>query len=380
MNYEKLSLINKKFKTEDKEILIYHGKNEIISDELFELINKIETVDVKDSLKNISEKIECLIGENQLFIKSKLQKENSKIDYYFINVGNIHENIFYPSLLIYFNKKENFDEIITYFQTKSFSQFFRNCDLLYQSSFDIINSNSENVGKIRKIDSLPDELRNIIEDPFTKKSQSSKLLQLIIYFKQFEKRKNSQIKPNEEQDVFCIGRDYIYFMKYLNNYNVINNYINQNNEIQEIMKNNSNKSIGELSDLIIGKFDIKTMIKINEGKTKDKFQSYDKQYYSQHVTINKRLDFNFVNNFYLLNKEMYILLKEGFYFEYEYFIGENKIFLPKPKQKVILVYNISNYSNEINLELILCFDNSIDSSLTYIKENGFKKFKELNLF
>lgn len=144
------------------------------------------------------------------------------------------------------------------------------------------------------------------------------------------------------------------------------------------MKNNSNKSIDELSDLIIGKFDIKTMIKINEGKTKDKFQSYDKQYYSQHVTINKRLDFNFVNNFYLLNKEMYILLKEGFYFEYEYFIGENKIFLPKPKQKVILVYNISNYSNEINLELILCFDNSIDSSLTVIKENGFKKFKELN--
>ena len=156
--------------------------------------------------------------------------------------------------------------------SKSFSQFFRNCDLLYQSSFDIINSNSENVGKIYKIDSLPNELRNIIEDLFTKKSQSSKLLQLIIYFKQFEKRKNSQIKPNEEQDVFCIGRDYINLMKNLNNYNVIKNYINKNNEIQEIMKNNSNKSIGELSDLIIGKFDIKTMIKINEGKTKDKFQ------------------------------------------------------------------------------------------------------------
>ena len=77
---------------------------------------------------------------------------------------------------------------------------------------------------------------------------------------------------------------------------------------------------------------------------------------------------------------MYILLKEGFYFEYEYFIGENKIFVPKAKQKVILAYDINSYSNEINLELILYFDNSIDPSLSYIKENGFKKFKEINIF
>ena len=378
-NYEKLILINKKYKSEEGDILIYHGENEIISDELFELFNKIETNFVKNSLKNASEKIECLIGENQLFIKSKTKKENSKIDYYVINVGNIHSNIFYPSLLIYFNKKENFDKIISYFMTKSFSEFFRNCDLLDQWSFDTINSNSENVGKICKIDSLPDELRNIIEDPFYKKSQSSKLLQLIIYLKQFEKIKNSKIKPNQELDVFYIGRDYINKMKNMNNYNLIKNYINKNSEIQAILNNNSNKNIGVISDLIIEKFDIKTIIKINEGKTKDKIENYDKQNNSQSVTINKGFDINFINNFYLLNKEMYILLKEGFYFEYEYFIGENKIFVPKVKQKAILVYNI-NDNNEINLELILCFDNSFDSFLRQIKENGFKKFKELNIF
>ena len=131
------------------------------------------------------------------------------------------------------------------------------------------------MGKICKIDSLPDELRNIIEDPFYKKSQSSKLLQLIIYLKQFEKIKNSKIKPNQELDVFCIGKDYINKMKYLNNYNVINNYIDNNNELQEIIIKNNNKSIGEISDLIIKKFDIKTLIRIDEGKT-NKIESYDK--------------------------------------------------------------------------------------------------------
>ena len=100
----------------------------------------------------------------------------------------------------------------------------------------------------------------------------------------------------------------------MNNYNVINNYIDNNNELQEIIINNNNKSIGEISDLIIKKFDIKTIIKINEGKTKDKIENYDKQNNSQSVTINKGFDINFINNFYLLNKEMYILLKEGFYF------------------------------------------------------------------
>ena len=202
---------------------------------------------------------------------------------------------------------------------------------------------------------------------------------MIIYLKQFEKIKNSKIKPNQELDVFCIGKDYINKMKYLNNYNVINNYIDNNNELQEIIIKNNNKSIGEISDLIIKKFDIKTIIKINAGKTKDKIENYDKQNNSQSVTINKGFDINFINNFYLLNKEMYILLEEGFYFKYIYFIGENKIFVPKVKQKVILVYNI-NDNNEINLELILCFDNSFDSFLRQIKENGFKKFKELNIF
>ena len=94
----------------------------------------------------------------------------------------------------------------------------------------------------------------------------------------------------------------------MNNYNLIKNYINKNSEIQAILSNNSNKNIGEISDLIIEKFDIKTIIKINEGKTKDKIENYDKQNNSQSVTINKGFDINFINNFYLLNKEMYILL------------------------------------------------------------------------
>ena len=102
---------------------MYHRENEIICEELFELFNKIETDFVKGSLNNKSEKIECIIGENQLFIESKPKKENSKTDYFFINLGNIRSNIFYPSLLIYFNKKENYNKIISFWKTKSLNFF-----------------------------------------------------------------------------------------------------------------------------------------------------------------------------------------------------------------------------------------------------------------
>ena len=123
INYEKLFLIIKKYKTEEGDILMYHGENEIIGEELFELFNKIETDFVKDSLNNKSEKIECIIGENQIFIESKPKKENSKTDYFFINLGNIRSNIFYPSLLIYFNKKESYNKIISFWKTKSLNFF-----------------------------------------------------------------------------------------------------------------------------------------------------------------------------------------------------------------------------------------------------------------
>ena len=101
--------IEYKIETKNKNMFKYiniYGENAIINYELFDLFNKLETDDIKKSIKEQTIKIECLIGENKLFIKSELNPNDSKVSYYLLNKGYINRIFFNPSILIYFLRKK----------------------------------------------------------------------------------------------------------------------------------------------------------------------------------------------------------------------------------------------------------------------------------
>ena len=62
----------------------------------------------------------------------------------------------------------------------------------------------------------------------------------------------------------------------------------------------------------------------------------------------------------------------------DYLVGENKIFTINEYQKIILLYNFKDM--KLDLEMILHFDNNLDSILNPIRENGFNNYKTYLLF
>ena len=376
-----LELEFKKEKIKDN-ILKYYGTNEIIIPLIYELFNKIETDYIQSLLKEKSEKIKCLIGEKHLFIISEWKNETSQNISHFLNIGNIQDNIFKPSLLIYYSDKANLDNLIDSFNKNSFSEYIKNYNLIKKSSFLLKKEKDEIIGKICSTGSpLSKELRNIIEDPFVNSSQSTNFLKLIIYLKLFEIIKKSPIKNNKEQKMYYFNSYFINNLSNMNSYKTIKNYVNNNKEIISIISNNVDKNINQLSNLIIPKFDLKTLIKINEEKVNEKKYNYYEEYYYKNVNINninKKIEISFENNFVLLNKEMYELFGTN-YSNDIYFIGENKIFIPKKTEKLILIYNINDYNDTVNLYLILSFENSYDTILNQIINDGFNKFENLIL-
>ena len=377
-----VSMNNNEYITKDQNSFKYNGENEIISIPIFKLFNKLETNDVKELIKTESEKIECFIGERKLYIKSEAKIINSNIKYYLLNVGYLKRNMFKPSFLIYFYKKVDFDTNISFISTNSFSKFVENYNLIDNSSCDIQNNEMQNIGKICRISSLSNEIKKILGNDNLINDESMRLLQLIIYLRKFNKEKNSAIKNNEKQMGYFVNKEFIDKIIEIKIYKIMDEYINKNNNIKEIIDNNLDKNLDELSKLVQKKFEIKINKEINKQKLNINIYSTSYNVSLKHFSINSNKYIYFSNNFVLLNEEIYQLFRGWTWndnYSSEYVIGENKIFIINEKEKYILVYNIKD-NNELNLELILNFDEYENSFLEQISDVGYNKFCNYLLF
>ena len=96
----------------------------------------------------------------------------------------------------------------------------------------------------------------------------------------------------------------------------------------------------------------------------------------QYISINSNKYIYYANNFVFLNEEIYYLYRGWVWsdnYSDEFIIGDNKIFIVNEKNNYILVYNIKD-NIELDLELILNFDNYESSFIERISNNGFKNF------
>ena len=376
--YYKIKLQNKNM---FKRLPIY-GENALINDEIFDLFNQFETDEIKKSIKNNIEKIECLIGENKLYIKSEIKPNEFENIYYFLNSGYIEKNIFSPSILIYFYEKNNYDEMIAFLNKNSFSEYVHNFNLIDNSSCYIQNPKMENIGKIHRINDLSEEIKDIIINDKTIKPDGMKLLKLILYFIKFNKELQYPIKNIKKELGYFVDINFINEIKKLKIYKIIDEYITKNINIQEIINNNIDKNIDELSELVQKQFDIKINKEINSEEENINIYTTSYKKDLNYISINTSNYVYFANNFILLSKEIYLLFQGWAIFDnysYNYFLGSNKVFIINEKDGCILIYNIKE-KTILNLEFVLYFKSSLNSDFKFIKFNDFNNINEYILF
>ena len=377
------SSINKKlYEIENENGFRYHIESEIISLEIIEMINNLETNLIKDSFKNKIEKIKCLIGENKLYIETEEETNNSLMNYNVLNIGFINNYIFKSFLLIYFYEKSDLNELITYLNNSSFAEFIQQYNIIDNDYCDIKNPEMKKIGKVCKIGPLPDEIKNTIENLIIINSESIKLLKLIVYLDKLNKEQKTSIKDKNERVGYYVKLEFLEQIQKLKDYKIINDYIKDEEDIQDIINNNLSLNIENLSDLVRKKIEMKIIKEINEVKTEIKIYSSSYDVDLEKVQLDKNIEIFYAKDFILLNKEIYNLFKGWAIFDNcscNYLVGENKFFIINSEKNNILVYNIEE-GDELKLELILYFDKYENSFLEQIKENGFNEFIKYNLF
>ena len=249
----KLNSVYKKTKIINNINIEYLAENTFISENLYKLFTQLESAKLNNLIKMFSERRECLIGENKLYIKSEINK-NSNSNNYSLNVGYIKDYIFTSSLIINYYNKNDFEQMLSQLNTSLFSLYIEYFNLIDNSSCDIKNSLKETVGKVFKVKELEDDLLNIIKNANKINPDSMKLLKLIIYFKKFNKEKTLPFKSSEESICYYVKTEFMDEIKKISTYKIIEDYINKNKDIEEIINNNRNKNLDSLSIVIEKKF------------------------------------------------------------------------------------------------------------------------------
>ena len=388
LNNKLLSVVKAEKNTGNKNI-DYIGENIFISDYLFELFLQIETANLAKLIKTYSIKKECLIGENKLYIKSETnENNNSNIKNYFLNVGYIKDKIFKPSLIIFYNEKKDFDDMINSLNTKLFSEYIESYyNLIDKFNCDIKNKSSNIIGKIFKIEELSSELKNIILNANKINQESMKLLKLITYLKKFNNEKDLPFKISKESTCHFVKPEFINVIQKIPMYKFIEDYINKNNDIQDLINNNKNISINDLSNAIEKKFNKNIIKEINSKPVNININCSSYKVSPEQISLNRNKYIKFENNCILLDNEIYNIFDDKWFKSQglNYLLGEKKILIINDTQEVILEYTI-NEKNELNLELILYYDsdknNKINKNyiLNQIKEDGFSQFRKYLLF
>jgi len=135
-------------------------------------------------------------------------------------------------------------------------------------------------------------------------------------------------------------------------YSIISNYIYNNQNIKNILRENKNEDYNSIFEKILNKFDNESINNIN--KFNDEIKIYPHLF---HVDFRKiKLDINnlvfIANNF--INKKIFVLLQKN----------------------TMLIYSVGENKTKLELNLIFSFfdENSFKNCIKQIKEKGFDKY------
>ena len=413
MNLEKNSLNKKnniiypieqlKYIIKNNNFLLYYGENEIIYEEFFKLFNDIETPELKKLIQK--EKVDIICGEDNIYIISECININK---YPSLTIGHYENFIFKPFLLIYYKNNDYFTSFLSNLELWGYKEFIKNYNI-EKNNVSLIKDDTQNNDIIGKICKLPLIYENNIiqnnKDENTDKSNiekneekpkinsgSMKLLKLIIFLKKIEIDKKSSLK-NKELDIgYAVKINFLENIQKLKAYKIINDYINNNININDILykiKINENNCIDSLSKLVLNEFHKNILEEINLNQELINIYSNYYDISKEYLNLNAK-KFNYVyyiNNFILLNEEIFNLFKNSRLSNFDkekflYFAGDNRIFILsndfKNKYSLFTYLSKNNYLQE--LDLILYFNRDAKSELNYIKEEGFSKFSDYLLF
>ena len=406
-NIEKNSANNNLYKIEKLvykintlDSIIYHGENEIISQEFFDLFNKLETGKIKSLI--IKDIVQLFFGENNIYIIS------DKNRYPFLNVGHYEDYIFKPDLLIYYKDKNQFTRFISDLEYWSFNVFIKKYDINKNKIVEIKdNWGKDTIGKICKLpQSFDEKIDNNGKDKFLIdneikpsetyriNSESMKLLKLIVYFKKFTIKINSSIQTKTLEFGYPIKKEFLTKIQKLKSYQVIESIISKNEKIKKIFEtefNDLDKDDDNFQQKIINELDKEDITNINFNKETINIYSNEYIVQSQKLILNSKKynSINIINNFILLNSDIYNLFKSpisgtSFRETFQFLLGDNRIFiLPQVyqfKNNIQIFQNNTNGIYASELELILFFENDRNLGLEQIKKEGFKKFLSYLLF
>ena len=183
-------------------------------------------------------------------------------------------------------------------------------------------------------------------------------MKLILYNNLFINRINNSIKEGELNSGYLIKNEFLEKIFKLKIYSIISNYIYNNQNIKNILRENKNEDYNSIFEKILNKFDNESINNIN--KFNDEIKIYPHLF---HVDFRKiKLDINnlvfIANNFIILNEEIYKLL---FYNEdnnekkeIKYFYNNKKIFVLLQKN-TMLIYSVGENKTKLELNLIFSF-------------------------
>ena len=392
-------MIDKNFKfsykkTESGANLAYYEGNEVLNKEFITYFYIID-----QQLFNMIEKYEIgtyYIIEKKLFIYLYLQKTQYNREYHYLDIGQISNNIFTTNLIIYFSAQSFMFSLINKINRGSFKTFLgAHYKDIIEKGISIIMNNDRIDGKILKVKDFPFNEYNVIKPKeilfHELNPNSQKILLLIIYYSKFVYDVQNK-KKNNGANISChlIKSQFKTNLQKTEVYKNIWNYINNNKNINMLLKYHLNVEINSIYDKIIKEFDANAINIINSKNNEIKIYSNENEIDSKYLKLNANNAVYIANNFFILNDEIYnLFIKESSNInihkgKYYYFINQNYVFvmLDQFQYKNSILVNKLNSKDELELEIILNFNNTEnrDNVINQIKFLGYKKYKEFLLF
>ena len=353
-----------------RNIFKYYFDTEMINFEFINLFNKVETQEIINLLNKLE--INCFLGEEKIFINV----QDIKNKYYYLDICQLQNNILINNIIIYYNKKSNFDTFIYKIQEETFEKIInphlnelkeKNISFIYDNELKII-------GKIMNIEGIPEKKNNIIVAKSQRELNSTKFLKLILYLNKFIN--NSK---NVLQSGYLIKYDFLDKIKNFKSYQLLSNYITNNENIQIILKDNKDDDLNLLLLKVLNKLDENLINNINsENNDINIFMICYNVEFSK-IKLNTDNDILVANNFIILNDELYKLFNDNQINKeiekFKYYNEKNRLFLIIDNN-TIEVCNIDNNINNIKPELFLNYFNQkiMDENFNQLRMFGFNNY------
>ena len=376
--------------TQNGNKLEYYEDCEIINNDFIKLMSENESKDINKLINKIG--INCFSGEKKIFI----YLQDSYYIYHYLDIGHLEQNIFTTDFIIYFSDKNLLEKFISIIKLESFDKIVKPHlkDIQEKNISQILDDKGQKLGKILKIKDLSNYIKSNNKQSINEISNANlninsiKLLKLIIYYNLFINRIKNSINEKKIYSGYLIKKEFMNEIYKLGIYNYISNYINSNQKIKKLLKENQEKDYNILYQIIIKEFEPDIIKNIN--KMNEQFNIYAHLYEVNFTPLKLNLN-NLAyipSNYFILNDELYKLFSYSESYCNKditnYFYEKKRLFIYSDKyhyKNSVLMYHLNN-NNELEIKIIfyLFNPNNRDDCIRQIKEIGYDQYQGYLLF